>query len=82
MDDLVHRLRCRYPSGPIVDGEPEFGWRDFSGPAPEGAMLPSPIMIEAAKRIDDLEGMLRFLVDNDSINDGSIDKEVVTLLEA
>jgi len=31
-------------------------------------------------RIASLEGMLKFLVENDSINDSSIEKEVVALL--
>lgn len=53
MDDLIHRLRCKYPLGPIqANGEPEFGWRDFSGPAVEGMVLPTAIMLEAANRID------------------------------
>lgn len=47
----------------MTDGEPEFGWRDFSGPAPEGMMLPSPIMIEAAQRIEELEKMLEKKLD-------------------
>ncbi|WBM39661.1 hypothetical protein [Alcaligenes faecalis] len=52
MNDLTHRLRCKYPLGPIqANGEPEFGWRDFSGPA-EGVVLPTAIMLEAAERID------------------------------
>lgn len=52
MDDLTHRLRCKYPIGPIqANGEPEFGWRDFSGPA-EGVVLPTAIMLEAANQID------------------------------
>ncbi|MGO3714167.1 hypothetical protein [Alcaligenes aquatilis] len=51
--DITHRLRCRYPLGPIqANGEPEFGWRDFSGPALEGMVLPTAIMLEAANRID------------------------------
>ena len=61
MNDLIHRLRCKYPNGPIVDGAPEFGWRDFGGPAPEGMILPSQIMLDAAQRIEELEGQLRFL---------------------
>ena len=38
--------------------------------------------IEAANRIEELERMLRFLVNNDSINDnyGSIGKEIKELL--
>ena len=33
------------------------------------------------KRVKKLEGKLRFLVDNDSINDSSIDQEIETLLD-
>lgn len=52
MNDITHRLRCKYPLGPIqANGEPEFGWRDFSGPA-EGVVLPTAIMLEAAERIE------------------------------
>ena len=32
------------------------------------------------RRINELEAMLKFLVSNDSINDSSIEKEVVALL--
>ena len=59
MSDLIYRLRCKYPNGPMVYGEPEFGWRDFGGPAPEGMVLPSPVMVEAAERIKGLEEALR-----------------------
>lgn len=55
-DDLAHRLRAKYPVGPMIDGEPEFGWRDYSGPAPVGMRLPSPIMLEAAEAIERLCG--------------------------
>lgn len=58
-DDLVHRLRGKYAMGPMIDGEPEFGWRDCSGPAPEGMRLPSPIMLEAAAAIERLSAQLR-----------------------
>lgn len=52
-EKITDRLRCRYALGPIMpNGEPEFGWRDFSGPALEGMVLPTPIMLEAAKAID------------------------------
>lgn len=51
---LIDRLRMRYPTGPIVKGEPEFGWRDMSGPAPEGCVLPTPLMLEAANEIERL----------------------------
>lgn len=51
--DIASRLRCKYPVGPIGDnGEPEFGWRDFSGPAPKGMVLPTQIMLDAADTID------------------------------
>ncbi len=53
MSDIIQRLRCKYPMGPIGDnGEPEFGWRDFRGPAPEGMVLPTPLMLEAANALD------------------------------
>ncbi|MCU6618605.1 hypothetical protein ACOTI9_20660 [Achromobacter mucicolens] len=61
--DLVHRLRCKYAMGPMIDGEPEFGWRDCSGPAPEGMRLPSPIMLEAAAAIERLAAQLRECAD-------------------
>lgn len=62
-DDLIHRLRCTYAMGPMIDGEPEFGWRDCSGPAPEGMRLPSPIMLEAAAAIERLATQLRECAD-------------------
>ena len=49
----MNRLRCRYARGPIINGEPEFGWRDFGGPV-EKLMLPTPIMKEAADEIERL----------------------------
>lgn len=50
-DDITHRLRCKYPLGPIqANGEPEFGWRDFSGPIE--TILPTSLMLEAADHID------------------------------
>lgn len=49
-EDIVNRLRGKYPVGPIVNGEPEFGWRKFDG-------LP-PIQAEAADEIE----LLRALV--------------------
>lgn len=58
-NDLIHRLRCKYAMGPMIDGEPEFGWRDCSGPAPIGMRLPSPIMLEAAAAIERLYAQLR-----------------------
>lgn len=57
--DLINRLRCRYPIGPIQpNGEPEFGWREMGGPMPVGVTLPTPIMKEAASRIEELEAQL------------------------
>ena len=43
---LVDRLRCNYAG------------RDFSGPAPQGTMLPTGIMLEAAAEIERLQGLL------------------------
>ena len=51
MTDLPDRLRCRYASGPMINGEPEFGYRDTGGPME--VILPTPIMREAAVEIDD-----------------------------
>ena len=70
MSDLVNRLRGQYSVGP--DGV--YGTRSFADFIP-------PISLEAAKRIEALEAQLRFLVDNGSINDGSIEKEVEALLD-
>ncbi len=42
MYKLVDRLRCKYNG------------RDFSGPAPEGMVLPTGIMLEAADEIERL----------------------------
>lgn len=51
--DIAHRLRCKYPMGPTQEnGEPEFGWRDFSGTIVEKMSLPSSVMLEAADHID------------------------------
>ncbi|MGE4368039.1 MAG: hypothetical protein AB7E12_00015 [Burkholderiaceae bacterium] len=64
MTDIIDRLLCRYAMGPIMpNGEPEFGWRDFSGPAVEGMTLPTPIMREAAEAIRDL------LAERDALRD-------------
>lgn len=46
---LIDRLEGRYPVGPEVDGEPEFGYRQF-----DQSGLP-PIQAEAAARIRELE---------------------------
>ena len=53
-DNLTDRLRCRYPMGPMIDGRPEFGWRDMSG-VQDKAYLPSPIMLEAADTITSMQ---------------------------
>ncbi|MHB8727631.1 MAG: hypothetical protein ACYC9K_01180 [Sulfuricaulis sp.] len=50
-EDLTQRLKCKYAIGPMIDGEPEFGWRDMSGPMPAGVMLPTPLDLEAAALI-------------------------------
>ena len=70
MTTLVNRLRGQYEVGK----NNEFGTRSFADFIP-------PISLEAANRIEALEAKLRFLVDNDSINDSSIDKEIELLLE-
>ena len=69
MDKLTNRLRGQYSVGP----ENIYGTRSFADFIP-------PISLEAANRIEELEAMLRFLVDNDSINDSSIDEEVKQVL--
>jgi len=51
--DIVERLRCQYASGPMIDGKPEFGYRDTSGPMM--VTLPTPIMREAADEIERLQ---------------------------
>ena len=73
--DITSRLRCKYPVGVIgEDGEPEFGWRDFSGPAPEGLVLPTPLMLEAANCIDAQAAEIeRLRIQNDGY-DGTIAK--------
>lgn len=55
-NDLTKRLRGIYARGPtLANGEPEFGWRKMAEP-------PS-IQVEAAERIETLEGVLRALAD-------------------
>lgn len=52
---LVDRLRGKYANGPnLADGRPEFGWRQFETP---------PIQHEAARRIEELEGVLRDIME-------------------
>jgi len=51
-------LQCRHPVGPIINGEPEFGWRDFSGFAEFGMVLPSKVMLDAADEIATLRAQL------------------------
>ena len=63
MSDIVNRLECRYPVGPIqANGEPEFGWRDFAGSKHE-VTLPTAIMKEAASEIRQLRLALQGMVD-------------------
>lgn len=51
-NDLVRRLRGEYAAGPTLpNGEPEFGWRQFSEP--------SPIQLEAAAEIERLRAALK-----------------------
>lgn len=57
MSDIVNRLKCLYPIGPIqANGEPELGWRDFSGEIT--TTLPTPLMLEAAAEIERLRAAL------------------------
>ena len=42
----------------------------------------SPTKYVRADKVSELEAMLLFLVENDSINDSSIEKEVTKLLNA
>ncbi len=51
--DLIDRLRCQYAIGPIVNGVPEFGYRDYSG-ASITTKLPTRLMLEAADEIERL----------------------------
>ena len=59
MTDVPDRLRCRYASGPMINGEPEFGYRDTGGPME--VILPTPIMREAAVEIERLQERVRVL---------------------
>lgn len=56
-NDICDRLIGRYPVGPVTDGEPEFGWRQFDN-------IPA-IQIEAAdeiKRLRRIESLARELI--------------------
>ena len=53
-DTLSFRLRGIYPVGPRGDGEPEFGWRYID-------CFRSPMLFEAAHRIDELEAKVQEL---------------------
>jgi hypothetical protein len=68
LTDLPNRLRCRYASGPLIDGVPEFGYRDTS--CTMEVKLPTPIMREAADTID------RLTAERDAL------REQLTLAEA
>ena len=58
IDDLLNRLMCKYPIGPILEnGMPEFGFRDFSGRMEVD--LPTTPMIEAAETIKSLRARLQ-----------------------
>jgi hypothetical protein len=49
-DDICDRLRGRYANGPLnAEGQPEFGWNQ---------MPQKPIQLDAADRIEQLEGAL------------------------
>lgn len=66
---ISERLRGRYAVGPrLPNGEPEFGFREFKmEPCDKCAQLfPSPLDIEAAEYIDDLEARLSYLKRNPS----------------
>ena len=52
MFDLIERLRCQYACGPLIDGKPEFGYLDTSGPM--HVILPTSIMKEAADELERL----------------------------
>ena len=69
MDTLANRLRGIYSVGPNA----AYGVRSFADFIP-------PINLEAANRIDELEQKMLFLVESDSINDTSIEKEVMVML--
>lgn len=70
---IADRLRCRYALGPIMtNGEPEFGWRDFSGPAIEGMTLPTPLMLEAAEAIAAKDAEIARLREAGSMTDDQI----------
>jgi len=61
IEELSQRLCCKYAIGPIINGKPEFGWRDMSGPMPPGVMLPTLIDIEAATVLRSLSTKLKDL---------------------
>jgi hypothetical protein len=53
--DIVNRLRCIYPKGPMLpDGEPEFGWAYRGCKIAPGIKFPTPLMLEAAQHIEEL----------------------------
>lgn len=56
-DFLTQRLRAQYPVGPtLANGQPEFGFRDMSGPIE--TVFPTKLQIEAAAEIERLQGAL------------------------
>lgn len=63
-EDIKHRLMGFYPKGPIVGGEPAFGWKAMHGtPVPPG-LIPTLLQVEAAFAIDELTAMLADCVFN------------------
>lgn len=55
-DKLTDRLRGKYATGPMMaNGEPEFGWRQ---------MPQIPIQLKAADRIDELESILKEVLEH------------------
>jgi hypothetical protein len=68
-DRLTDRLRGRYAIGPLqLDGEPEFGWRQYETP---------PIQHKAADCIEQLEARL-----DRAVTRGLDQVEYITKLEA
>lgn len=56
---IARKLRGEYPLGPPFEPgqKPEFGWRQFNIPSCRvcGQLTPSPLAIEAADYIEELE---------------------------
>lgn len=70
-DALVDRLRGKYAQGPTMpNGEPEFGWRQYSAPA---------IQVTAA---DEIERLRKALTQIAQISDNCVSAEICTAAEA